>query len=198
MRAIILVFHLFLAIISSCGQTTQNEKPPLSKNPKTLVPEVPKNSSDKINSKVQVYEILPRELNLEYVKKADINLDGYTDAIVVCSRKDSLNSTRPVVIFYGNSEGDYDYIERNDHIICDGFQKIVVTKNYFTFESRIGTKMDYSLIYKTFIVKEDSIYFHRYDEEIYSVYDYDKGGKLDEKITKRAEEYDYPSFKEYK
>ena len=142
-------------------------------------------------------DLIPESLSVYDSKEADINLDNILDIIIVCEISDTVEN-KPVLIYFGQSDGEYQLKGRNDKLAFNGFTGIAVTRNFFTIENRYGTDVTYSTYNHTFKVDNNRILFHRYDDAVYEVLNWEDGPELNSLETIRAEELGYPTFEEYK
>ena len=141
--------------------------------------------------------MIPENLSILDSKEADLNLDSIPDLIVVCEISDTVEN-KPVLIYFGKGDDKYQFKGRNDKLAFDEFTGIAVTRNFFTIENRYGTDVTYSTYNYTFKVENNKILFHRYDDAVYEVLDWDDGPELNSLETIRAKELRYPTFEEYK
>ena len=108
------------------------------------------------------------------------NLGIINDSIITSTIDQICDSPRPAMVFFGKTDGSFIPKGRNDKIVnplyddritlggrC--FGKVAVKDNYFTFEQTIGPKYSYIRTYHTFKVRNNEIYFHRYDNDLIEI-----------------------------
>lgn len=106
---------------------------------------------------VKLVKMIPAGYNILDEEKCDINLDGYSDYIVVLEKQgdDNPESLRPLLIIEGRKDGSLKVVERNDNIVlckdCGGiygdpYQRIFVKNNYFSAEHYGGSNWRWTRI----------------------------------------------------
>ncbi|PTB95731.1 hypothetical protein C9994_10440 [Marivirga lumbricoides] len=148
------------------------------------------------NNQGHIEDFIPSELEILDTNESDINEDGTPDAIVVCYIDGS--DVRPVFVFFGIDNGKYILKGSNDNIADEHYVNIAVTRNYFTIENRAGTQANYSMLNHTFKVVKNDILFHRYDDIVYEVIDWDEEPEMNHMTTIRAAEFGNPTFITYR